>query len=96
MVALDIGVHVLGRELGGAQSQAVETEGKLVIAAVVIVIFTARIERAEQQLPVVFLFVLVVFDGDAASVVFDLDRAVVVGGEDDLFAVALARLIDGV
>ena len=40
------------------------------------VVLAACVELAEEQLPVVFLFVFIIVDGDAATVILDFDGTV--------------------
>ena len=95
-VAADGGVEVFGRILRGAGAEAVEAEGEFVVAAGIVLIFAARVELAEDELPVVPPLFFVPVDGTAAAEVLDLDGMVGKAGDQDLFAVALARLVDGV
>ena len=95
-VTADGGVEVFGRILRGAGAEAVEAEGEFVVAAGIVLIFAARVELAEDELPVVPALFFVPVDGTAAAEVLDLDGMVGKAGDQDLFAVTLARLVDGV
>ena len=95
-VAPDRDVHVLGGVLGRAGAQAVGTEREVVVAALVVVVLSAGVELAEDELPVKALLGRVPIERAAAAVVLDLDGAVAEGGEGDQVAVALARLVDRV
>ena len=95
-VAPDGHVHVFGSVLRGAGAQAVEAQGVFVIAAVGVLVLAAGVELAKDQLPVEALLDGVPVQRAAAAEVLHLDRAVLEGGQGDLVAVALARLIDGV
>ena len=89
-------VHVLGGVLRGARAQAVGAQREVVVAALVVVVFTARVQLAEHQLPVEALLGGVPVKRAAAAVVLHLNGAVGEGGEGDQAAVALTRLVDRV
>ena len=89
-------VHVLGGVLRGARAQAVGAQREVVVAALVVVVFAARVQLAEHQLPVEALLGGVPVKRAAAAVVLHLDGAVGEGGEGDQIAVALTRLVDRV
>ena len=95
-VAVDLHVHVFGGILGRAEPQPVEAEGVFVALPLVGLVFAARIELAEDELPVVALLPLVVVHRDAPAEILDLDRLVAVAGDEDLVPVPLARLVDRV
>ncbi len=93
----DFGFHPLGGVLGRAEAQTVQTEGEFVeTGARVVVILAAGVHLTEQKFPVVFLFVFVVVHRDAPSEVLHLETLVEEAGQDDVVAVALSRLVDGV
>jgi hypothetical protein len=62
----------------------------------VVVIFTACIKLAINELPVIFSFVLVVIEGNASSEVLDGDDAILGSSDIDAVTVSFSRLIDGV
>ena len=95
-VAPDGHIHVARGVLRGAGAEAVEAQRKFIVAARIVVIFAARVQLAENQLPVVAALLLVPIHRAAASEVLDLDRAVGVARHDHQIAVALARFVDGV
>ena len=95
-VPADDDVHEAGGVLGGAGAQAVETQGVFVVVAAVVVIFSAGIQLAEDQLPVVLADFFVPVHRAAPAEVLDLDAAIPEVGDDDLLAEALAGLVDGV
>ena len=95
-VAPNRDVHVLGCVLGRARAQAVGTEREVVVAALVVIVFAAGVELAEDELPVKALLGGVPVERAAAAVVLYLDRAIAKGGKGDELAVALARLVNGV
>ena len=95
-VAPDRDVHVLGGVLGRAGAQAIGAEREVVVAALVVVVFAASVELAEDELPVKALLGGVPVERAAAAVILDLDGAVAEGSEGDQVAVALARLVDRV
>ena len=95
-VVADVRIHILRGVLRRAEAEAVEAERKIVVAAVVVVVFAARVHLAENQLPVVAVFALVEIDRDAAAVVLHLDGLVEKACNGDLLAIALPRLVDGV
>ena len=95
-VPADDDVHEAGGVLGGAGAQAVETQGVFVVVAAVVVIFSAGVQLAEDQLPVVLADFFVPVHRAAPAEVLDLDAAIPEVGDDDLLAEALAGLVDGV
>jgi hypothetical protein len=95
-VAPDHGVEILRRILRRAGAEAVEAQRKLVVAARVVVVFAARVELAEDELPVVAALFFIPVHGAAAAEILHLDGAVLVPGHGDDVAVALARLVDRV
>ena len=95
-VTPDGDVHVLGGVLGRAGAQAVGAEREVVVAALVVVVFAAGVELAEDELPVKALLGRVPVERAATAVVLYLDRAIAKGGKGDELAVALARLVNGV
>ena len=95
-VAPDGDVHVLRSVLGCAGAQAVGAEREVVVAALVVVVFAAGVELAEDEFPVKALFGRVPVERAAAAVVLYLNRAIAKGGKGDELAVALARLVNGV
>ena len=95
-VVANIRVHVFGGILRSAQTETIQAQRVIVVAAVIVVIFAARIHLAEHKLPIVALLTLVVIHRDAAAVVFHLHGMVGIARDGDLLAVALARLINGV
>ena len=62
----------------------------------VVVVFAACVQLAENELPVEAFFGGVPVERAAAAVVFDLNGAVGKGGKRDEVAIALARLVDRV
>ena len=95
-VAADGHVKIARGVLRGAGAKAVEAQRKFIVAACIVVIFAARVQLAENQLPIVAALLLVPIHRAAASEVLDLDRAVGVARHDHQIAVALARFVDGV
>ena len=94
-IAPDIRLHPLGRILRGAQAKAVQAQ-RVLVAFLPGRVFAARVQLAENQLPIVAALLLVPIHRAAASEVLDLDRAVGVARHDYQIAVALARFVDGV
>ena len=87
-------LHKFGGILRGAGAEAVEPERIAVgRALVVVVVFAARVQLAVDQLPVVAPLALVVPERDAAAEVLDLQGVVAPDRDDDLAAVAFARLV---
>ena len=82
--------------MGGASAQTVEPQGVFIVVAAVVVVFSAGVQLAENQLPVELLLALVPVQRTAAALVLHFDGAVRVPGDGDEGAVALARLVDGV
>ena len=95
-VAEDPRIEILRGILRGAGAEAVETEGIFIVAALVVAVFAAGVEFAEDEFPVVFLFLFIPVHGAAAAKILDLERVVEELRHDDRVAVALARLVDGV
>ena len=95
-VAPDVDIHVFRGVLRGARAQAVGAEREVVVAALVVVVFAACVQLAENELPVEAFFGGVPVERAAAAVVFDLNGAVGEGGKRDEVAIALARLVDRV
>ena len=95
-VAADGGVKIFRGVLRGACAEAVQAERVFIVAARVVVVFATGVEFAEDEFPVVFLFLLVPVHGAAAAKILDLERVVEELRHDDRVAVALARLVDGV
>ena len=96
-VPVHLCVHILRGILRGAKPQAVKAE-RIFIAAVAVVgvVFAARIELAENELPVELAFILIVIHRNAAAEILHLDGAVDIAGHHDLVAEALACLVNGV
>ena len=95
-VAPNVDVHIFGGVLRGARAQAVGAQREVVVAALIVVIFAARVQLAEDELPVEAFFGGVPVERAAAAVVFDLDGAVGESGKRDEVAIALAGFVDGV
>ena len=93
-VAADSDVHILARVLGGAAAQAVEAERILVIAAVIVAVFAAGIELAEDELPVPALLHRVPVHRAAAAEVLALDTLVEIARQCYNVAVSGPRLVD--
>ena len=94
-VTVDIRCHPLAGILRGAKAQAVQAQAEFIVVFVLTVL-AACIHFAEQQLPVIALFTLIVIHGHTAAKVLHLHAAVFIAGQNDLIAVALAGFIDGV
>ena len=95
-VPADGDVHKGGGVLGGAGAQAVEAQGVLIVVPGGVVVLAPGVELAEHQLPVVLAHLLVPVHGAAPAEVLHLDSPIPEAGEDDLPAVALPGLVDGV
>ena len=95
-VAPDGDVHVFGRVLRGAGAETVGSQRKIVIAALVVVVFAACIQFAENKLPVEAFFSGVPIQRAAAAVVFHLDGTVGESGKRDEITVSLAGFVDGI
>ena len=95
-VAAHLHIHILGGILRGAQAQAVQPQGILIALCGGVVVFAARIQLAEGQLPVVALFFLVIIHRAAAPAVNHFHRIVGKACDGDLLAIAFARFVDGV
>ena len=95
-VAPDVDIHVFRGILRGARAQAVGAEREVVVAALVVVVFAACVQLAENELPVEALFGGIPVERAAAAVVFDLNGAVGEGGKRDEVAIALAGFVNRV
>ena len=95
-VADDRHIHIFRGVLGRAGTQAVKAERKLIVLPSVVLVFAARVQLAEHQLPVIPLLAFIPLHRNAAAVVRDLDRAIRVSGGDDLAAIALACFVNRV
>ncbi len=95
-VAANRDVHVFGGILCGTGAQTVQAERKLIVFAVICLVFAACIQLTEYQLPVVALFIGIKIHRNAAPVILHLNGMIGISGDDDFAAVALARLIDGI
>ena len=96
--ALDLAVvglygHKLRAALGRAGTKTVKTQGILVGAALVVVVFTACVKLAVDQIPVPASLGLVPAKRNAASAVVHLDALVEEDLDADLRAVTLSRLV---
>ena len=89
-------VHVAAGILGGAGAQAVETQGKLVVFAVFVVIFAAGVQLAEHQLPVEAAFLFVPVHRAATAHVLHLNGEVGKSRHGDEPPMALPGLVNGV
>ena len=96
IVAVDAGIKILRRILGGAGAQTVEAQGELVVVTGVVVVFAAGVHLAEHQFPVVALLFFVPVHRAAAPEILHLDAPVLIAGDDDQIAVPLAGFVDGV
>ena len=95
-VAVDARVEILARVLRGAGAETVEAEGVFVVFALVVLVFAARVELAEDELPVEAFFVFVPVHRAAAAEILDLDGLVKIAREGYNVAMPLACLVDGV
>ena len=95
-VPADDHVHKPGGILGGAGPQAVEAQGVFIVVPGGVVVFAPGVELAKDQLPVEFSHLFVPVHRAAPAEVLHLDPAVPEPGDDDLLAVALPGLVDGV
>ena len=96
LVPVDLHLHVFAGILGGAEPQAVEPQGKLVVVPGVVLVLAPGIQLAEHQLPVVALLVLVIVHRNAPAEVLHLNGAVQIFGDDNGGAVPLPGFVDGV
>ena len=92
-VAPDRNVHVLRRILRCTGAETVQAEGVFVILTLVVGIFAAGIQLAENKLPVISLFVSVPVDRTASAEVLDLYGLVGIAGHCYNIAVSLAGLV---
>ena len=95
-VPADHHVHKPGGILGGAGAQAIQAQGVFIVVPGGVVILAPGVELTEHQLPVVFSHLFVPVHRAAPAKVLHLNPAVPEPGEDDLLAVALPGLVDGV
>ena len=94
-VPVNIGGHPFAGILGGTQAQAVQTQ-RILVVILTGGVFAAGIHLAEHQLPVIALLLGVIVHRDTPAKVLHLNASVRKAGEQDLFAVAFAGLVDGV
>ena len=87
-------IHVFGGILGSTGSESVQAEGIFIVFALIVVVFSAGVELAENQLPVIALFFFVVVDRDPAAAVLDLNGFVKEAGDDDFFSEAFSCFIN--
>ena len=95
-VAPDGHVHIFRGVLRRAGAETVQTEGVFIVAALCVVVLASGVELAENELPIVALFLRVPRNRTAAALVLDLDGAVRVFRQRNNRAVTLARLVYGV
>ena len=95
-VSSDGDVHVFGRVLRRAGAESVKTERVFVVSPVGVFVFAARVQLAENKLPVEALLIRVPVQRTAAAEVLYLDGLVLEVSERDGVAVALSRLVDRV
>ena len=89
-------IHVFRGILGGAGTQTIKAQGIFVIAVAGAIVLAAGVQLAENQLPIVALFLGVIIHRAAAAKILYLHAAIGIAGGDDLFAVALPGFIDGI
>ena len=65
-------VHIFRGVLGGAEAQAIESQGVFVVLPGVVIVFASGVQLAEDQLPVIAFFFSVVVHGAATAVVLHL------------------------
>ena len=94
-VPVDVRGHPVAGVLGGAQAQAVQAQGELIIIIPGRVL-AACVHLAEQQLPVVPILALVVIHGHTAAEVLHLNASVLEAGDNDFIAVSFPGLVNGV
>ena len=87
-------IHVLTGILGGAGTQAIETQCILIVSFPAIL--AAGVELAENQLPVVPLLGLIPVHRAATPLVIHLDGAIQIAGQGDQRAVARPGLVNGI
>ena len=85
-----------GERIGHAHAHAVQAAGEAVRAAAAFVELAARVQAGEDQLDHGGVFFGVQAKGDAAPVVLDADRAIVVQGDADFFAKSGQGFVGGV
>ena len=95
-LAPDGHVHVARGVLRRAGAEAVQTEREFIVLARLVVVFAARVQLAEHELPVVAALFFVPVHRTAAAIVLDLDGVVGEAGDGDEPSEARARLVDGV
>ena len=89
-------IHIFRGILGGAGAKPVEPQRKLVALPFIGVVFATGIQLAEDQLPIIPLFLLVVIHRHAASEILYLNGAVLKAGGNDFGAKSLPRLVNRV
>ena len=89
-------IHIFRRILGGAGAQTVEAQGIFVILPFGVAVFSAGIELAVDQLPVITAFPLVVIHRHAPPEVLHLDGPVQKMGHIDHMAKPFPGFVDGI
>ena len=83
-------LHIFRGILSGAKTESVCAERILIAATVVCLILTAGIQLAESQLPVIFLFFLVILNGYSASLILNFNGLVLKSGNGYCITEALS------
>ena len=89
-------IHVFRRILRGAGTKAIESQRIFVVAIAGAIVFAAGIQFAKDQFPVVALLLGVIIHRAAAAEILHFDAAIGIAGGDDLFAISLPGLINGI
>ena len=89
-------IHEFGAVLGGAGAKTVKAQGKLIIFTGVVGVFPAGIKLAENQLPIVLLFLGIIIHRDTPAKILHGNGTIHVPDNPDHFAVALAGFVNRV
>ena len=95
-IAVDFRIEIFGGILGCTQTKTVESQRKLIALAVIGIVFTARIQFTEYQLPVKTLLFGVIIHRYSSSKILHLNGMISPGGHDHSIAKSFSGFINGV
>ncbi len=90
----DRNIHILRGILRGARAEAIGTQRKVIVAALVVVVLATCVELAKNKLPVKALLFGIPVERAATTMVLYLKRAISKNGKGNKIAKALARLVN--
>ena len=95
-VPINFRIKILRGILCRTGTQSVESQWKLIAFPVVGVVLSACVQFAENQFPVVPLFLWVVVNRNSSSKILHLDRVVPITGQDNFVSKPFSGFIDWV